>query len=102
MRRVSPPDMRWRAVPSQRTATPELVALVVNSLQLIDWLHLGIPNDFPEVTIWVLEITGVATKKRVLCRLYDRGARASGLLHDVVHFFFAAQIMSECDFCGTR
>ena len=62
---------------------------------LIRYLHSWIPDDLPQMTVGILEIPGVASPKRILGRLDNRGPRSSRLLHHRVDFFFAADIVAD-------
>ena len=45
---------------------------------------LRVPDDFPDMTVGVLKITGVATPKRVLGWFYDDRTGVLGLSHDPI------------------
>lgn len=57
--------------------------------------ELGIPGDFPDMLIGILEIASIASIEGLLCRFDNRGPSGFGLLHHQVNFFFAADIVSQ-------
>ena len=63
--------------------------------------ELGIPRDFPDMLIGILEIAGIAAIEGLLCRFEDGGPGGFGLLHHQVDFFFAADILSQGKFGRT-
>jgi len=62
---------------------------------LISYFHAWIPDDLPQMTIRVLEITGVASPKCIVGSFDDLCTCSFRLLHHHVNFFFAADIMTD-------
>ena len=86
------------------TASPRgvfgLIALIEHEHSLFRQ-ELGIPGDFPDMLIWILEIASIPSIERLLCRFDDRCPCCFGLLHHQVDFFFAADILGQGKFRRT-
>lgn len=62
---------------------------------------MGIPDDFPQMTIRVLEVAGITAPKCGLRFLDYLRARLSCLLHDTIDFFLAADVVTDRELSGT-
>src|SRR5260221_10324532 len=54
-----------------------------------------VEGNFPQVTVWILEISCVAPVERGLRRLDDGGAGLHGLLHDGVDFRLRGDVVAD-------
>src|SRR5215212_11269678 len=55
----------------------------------------GVPDYFPQVSIGIAKISGIAPIECVLSRLDDFSSGACGLIHYFVNFFPAHNIVSD-------
>src|SRR5262245_6924708 len=62
--------------------------------------HLRMPNDFPQMTVRVLEVAGVTTPESVLSRLDHDGTRLLRLRHHSINFFPRPDVVPEGELCG--
>jgi hypothetical protein len=65
------------------------------SSRLIPGKDLRVPDDFPKMRIRILEIACISSIERVLSRLDDHCACAAGLLHDLIDFVLAVDVMTN-------
>ena len=61
-------------------------------------LELRIPNDLPQVIVWILKVTGVPSPEGDMRGFNNLGASSPCLRHDRVDLFLRADIMANGDF----
>src|SRR5687767_1357037 len=62
--------------------------------------NLRVPRHFPDVTVRILKVAGVASPEGVACVLDDTSACAGCLLHQSVNLLARAHVVSERHICG--
>src|SRR5215207_3275583 len=60
----------------------------------------GVPDDFPDMTVRISEIAGVATEESVAGGVSDGCSGPCCLSHDVVDFRFGTDIVRQGDSAG--
>src|SRR5215208_358447 len=58
----------------------------------------GVPCHIPQVSIWILEISGIPSPECVLSRFDDFRSGFFGLRHHFIYFLFAVQVVSNSEF----
>src|SRR5688572_789842 len=64
--------------------------------------HPRVPRDFPQVTVRILEIPGVAAPESVGSWLHDRRAGVARLIHDRIDFVSGRDVVAKCEVGRTR